>query len=241
MPAKRKREMRAYSKRHYGRARLKLTPKVIVEHIAVAPTAQSVINTFAPDHPDPELHELPNVCAHYLISEKNKILELVSPRIRCRHTVGLNHVAIGIEHIGYSDGDARQPQAPAREPEAHHLPALHVRDRDPQRHRPQREPEQPVPPRARQAATHADPRRLRREVDADRSPPRTTGVRGGGVTAYLIEVAVRSNAAFAELTTPATFLEISIGCVSHSHGMLGACSVMALSTSPHAVLRSAGR
>ena len=76
MPATRKREMRAYSKRHYGKARLKLTPKVIVEHIAVAPTAQSVINTFAPDHPDPELHELPNVCSHYLISENSKILAL---------------------------------------------------------------------------------------------------------------------------------------------------------------------
>jgi N-acetylmuramoyl-L-alanine amidase len=105
MPATRKREMRAYSKRHYGKARLRLEPKVIVEHIAVAPTAQSVINTFAPDHPDPELHELPNVCSHYLISENGKILELVPPRIRCRHTVGLNHVAIGIEHVGYSDGD----------------------------------------------------------------------------------------------------------------------------------------
>ena len=105
MPAKRKREMRAYSKRHYGKARLKLAPKVIVEHIAVAPTAQSVINAFAPDHPDPELHELPNVCSHYLISENGKILELVSPRIRCRHTVGLNHVAIGIEHVGYTDDD----------------------------------------------------------------------------------------------------------------------------------------
>jgi len=105
MPATRKREMRAYSKRHYGKARLRLEPKVIVEHIAVASTAESVINTFAPDHPDPELHELPNVCSHYLISEDGKILELVSPRIRCRHTVGLNHVAIGIEHVGYSDGD----------------------------------------------------------------------------------------------------------------------------------------
>jgi N-acetylmuramoyl-L-alanine amidase len=105
MPAKRKREMRAYSKRHYGKARLKLTPRVIVEHIAVATTAQSVINTFTPDVPDPELHELPNVCSHYLISEKGKILELVSPRIRCRHTVGLNHVAIGIEHVGMTDND----------------------------------------------------------------------------------------------------------------------------------------
>jgi len=105
MPAKRKREMRAYSKRHYGKARLKLHPRVIVEHIAVAGSGQAVINTFAPDVPDPELHELPNVCSHYLISESGKILELVSPRIRCRHTVGLNHVAIGIEHVGFSDGD----------------------------------------------------------------------------------------------------------------------------------------
>ena len=105
MPARRKREMRAYSKRHYGRARLKLEPKVIVEHIAVASTADQVFNTFAPDHPDPELHELPNVCSQYLIGEKGRILELVSPTIRCRHTVGLNHVAIGIEHVGHADGD----------------------------------------------------------------------------------------------------------------------------------------
>jgi N-acetylmuramoyl-L-alanine amidase len=28
----------------------------------------------------------------------------VSTRIICRHTVGLNHVAIGIEHVGRGDG-----------------------------------------------------------------------------------------------------------------------------------------
>jgi N-acetylmuramoyl-L-alanine amidase len=105
MPAKRKREMRAYSKRHYGKARVRLHPRVIVEHIAVASTAEAVINTFAPDVPDGELHELPGLCSHYLISEKGKILELVPPRLRCRHTVGLNHVAIGIEHVGMRDGD----------------------------------------------------------------------------------------------------------------------------------------
>jgi N-acetylmuramoyl-L-alanine amidase len=105
MTAKRKREMRAYSKRHYGYASARLRPRVIVEHIAVAGTAQAVINTFAPDVPDSELHELPGLCSHYLISETGKILELVPPRLRCRHTVGLNHVAIGIEHVGYEDGD----------------------------------------------------------------------------------------------------------------------------------------
>jgi N-acetyl-anhydromuramyl-L-alanine amidase AmpD len=105
MPATRKREMRAYSKRHYGYASFKLEPRVIVEHIAVAPTWKSVWNTFEPDVPDPELHELPNVCSHYVIGEKAQIVELVPPRLRCRHTVGLNHVAIGIEHVGYTDGD----------------------------------------------------------------------------------------------------------------------------------------
>ncbi len=105
MPATRKREMRAYSKRHYGYASVKLRPRVIVEHIAVAPTWKSVWNTFEPDVPDSELHELPGVCSHYVIGETGQIVELVPPRLRCRHTVGLNHVAIGIEHVGDTDGD----------------------------------------------------------------------------------------------------------------------------------------
>jgi hypothetical protein len=33
------------------------------------------------------------------------VVQLVPLGIRCRHTVGLNHVAIGIEHTGYRDGD----------------------------------------------------------------------------------------------------------------------------------------
>jgi len=105
MPATRKQEMRAYSKRHYGYASFKLKPRVIVEHIAVAPTWKSVWDTFAPDVPDIELHELPGLCSHYVIGETGQIIELVPPHLRCRHTVGLNHVAIGIEHVGYSDGD----------------------------------------------------------------------------------------------------------------------------------------
>jgi N-acetyl-anhydromuramyl-L-alanine amidase AmpD len=105
MDAKRRREMRAYSKRHYGYASARLRPRVIVEHIAVAGTWRAVYNTFAPDVPDGELGELPGLCSHYVISEAGKVIELVPPRLRCRHTVGLNHVAIGIEHVGYTDGD----------------------------------------------------------------------------------------------------------------------------------------
>jgi N-acetylmuramoyl-L-alanine amidase len=104
--AKRKQEMVAYSKRHYGQATYRLThPHVIVEHVSEAANAQADFNTFAPDLPDPELHELPNVCAHFVVDRDGKIYQLVSVTIRCRHTVGLNWTAIGIEHTGFTDAD----------------------------------------------------------------------------------------------------------------------------------------
>ncbi len=104
--AKRKAEMAAYSERHYGEHEWRLRhPKVIVEHIAVTGSASGVYNTFAPDTPDVELGELPNVCSHFVIGSSGRIFQLVNLRTRCRHTVGLNWTAIGIEHVGYADSD----------------------------------------------------------------------------------------------------------------------------------------
>jgi N-acetylmuramoyl-L-alanine amidase len=113
--AKRKAEMRAYAKRHYGLDTYRLIdPHVIVIHFTETPDFQSTYNTFAPDTPDPELHELPNTCAHFVIDRDGTIHQLVSINIMCRHTVGLNWTAIGIEHVGYSDQqvfDDRQQMA----------------------------------------------------------------------------------------------------------------------------------
>ena len=104
---KRKREMAAYSLRHYGHRTWRLRhPHVIVEHMAQANTVSAVHDTFAPDVPDVELHELPNVCSHFVIGSSGRIFRLVNLRTRCRHTVGLNWTAIGIEHVGFGDGDA---------------------------------------------------------------------------------------------------------------------------------------
>src|SRR5207344_2354611 len=80
-------------------------PHVIVEHMAQAGSVAAVRNAFARDVPDPELHELPNVCSHFVISSSGRIFRLVNLRTRCRHTVGLNWTAIGIEHVGYADSD----------------------------------------------------------------------------------------------------------------------------------------
>ena len=105
-PDKRKNEMRAYARRHYGIGSYRLTkPKVIVEHVAVAPSAGATRNAFVPDRPDPELHELPGTCAHFVVDRDGAVYQLVSVRIMCRHTVGLNYTAIGIEHAGYKDFD----------------------------------------------------------------------------------------------------------------------------------------
>jgi beta-N-acetylhexosaminidase len=117
--AKRKAETQAYAKRHYGIDSYRLRdPKVIVEHYTVTSSFQATWNTFAPDVPDSELGELPGTCAHYVIDTDGRIYQLVPRSIMCRHTVGLNYTAIGIEHVGSSDaqvlGNARQLAASLR-------------------------------------------------------------------------------------------------------------------------------
>ena len=112
-------EMRAYARRHYGlNTALLKDPKVIVEHVTVTSTYSAAWNTFAPDVPDAELHELPGTCAHFIVDRAGRIHQLVSLRYMCRHTVGLNYTAIGIEHVGMSDaqvlGDTRQMRASLR-------------------------------------------------------------------------------------------------------------------------------
>ena len=103
--ATRRAQTRAYAKRHYGTASATLRPKVIVEHFTASSTFSSAFNTFAANAPDVELHERPGVCAHFIVDKDGTIYQLVSLKLICRHTVGLNDRAIGIEHVGMSDGE----------------------------------------------------------------------------------------------------------------------------------------
>ena len=100
-PAKRKLEMQAYAKRHYGIDSWRLrAPKVIVEHFTVSRRSPRR-DAFAADVPDAELHELPGTCAHFVVDTDGTIYQLVPLEVMCRHTVGLNWTAIGIEHVGH--------------------------------------------------------------------------------------------------------------------------------------------
>jgi N-acetylmuramoyl-L-alanine amidase len=99
----RRAETATYAQRHYGVRSWVLRPKVIVEHVTATNSFSSVWSAFAANRPDPELGQLPGTCAHYVIDRDGTIYQLVPVNVICRHTVGLNHVAIGIEHVGVSD------------------------------------------------------------------------------------------------------------------------------------------
>jgi beta-N-acetylhexosaminidase len=113
----RRAEMVTYAKRHYGLATWRLVhPRVIVEHFTASDSFSSTWNAFASNAPD--LGELPGDCAHFVIDRDGTIYQLVRLDAMCRHTVGLNWTAFGIEHVGTSDGqilsDPRQLAASLR-------------------------------------------------------------------------------------------------------------------------------
>jgi N-acetylmuramoyl-L-alanine amidase len=110
---KRKDQMAAYSKRHYGTRSYVLTdPHVIVEHYTDGNSWKSAWNYFAANVPD--LGELPGVCSQFIITRKGRIIQTVPLDIRCRHTVGLNYTAFGIEHVGTSDKEVLNDAAQMR-------------------------------------------------------------------------------------------------------------------------------
>jgi N-acetylmuramoyl-L-alanine amidase len=112
-PARRA-EMAAYARRHYGIDSWRLRARAIVEHVTATSSFASAYATFSSDRPDPELHELPGTCAHFVVDRDGTIYQLVPLNVMCRHTVGLNWAAIGIEHVGLSDAQVLADAAQLR-------------------------------------------------------------------------------------------------------------------------------
>jgi beta-N-acetylhexosaminidase len=117
--AERRADMADYAQRHYGFHDHRLRdPKVVVQHYTVTDSFQPVFDYFSRNEPDPEHHELPGICAHYVIDRDGTIHRLVPTSLMCRHTMGLNWTSIGIEHVGRSDaqvmGNPRQLAASLR-------------------------------------------------------------------------------------------------------------------------------
>jgi len=110
----RRAEMAQYAEKHYGIRSWVLRPKVIVEHYTASESFSATWNAFAADVPDPELGELPGTCAHFVVDKDGTIYQLVQLNVMCRHTVGLNYAAIGIEHVGTSDAEVLRDAAQLR-------------------------------------------------------------------------------------------------------------------------------
>lgn len=103
----RKRQMAAYSNRHYGSREWRLEdPEAIVLHYTATSTYPPVFNTFASNAPN--LGESPGVCSQFVVDKDGTINQLTRLYVRCRHTVGLNHVSIGVEMVQEDTGDAEQ-------------------------------------------------------------------------------------------------------------------------------------
>ena len=96
--AERQRQMGRYSKRHYGRWAWRLrNPQVIVLHFTGGSTYESARSHFASN--SPSRGELPGVCTHFIVDKDGTIYEVVRSTYRCRHAIGLNYTALGIEMV----------------------------------------------------------------------------------------------------------------------------------------------
>jgi N-acetyl-anhydromuramyl-L-alanine amidase AmpD len=103
-PQRRKDEMARYSLRHYGTSSWRLSPSMIVLHFTETDTAAAARNGFANDSPN--RGEMPGTCAHYIVAQNGEVWQIVPATVRCRHAIGLNDKAIGIEIVQRTQGNS---------------------------------------------------------------------------------------------------------------------------------------
>lgn len=97
----------AYMQERYGLQRESpaITPRMVVLHWTAIPTLQQSLEAFRParlpqTRPDIQSAGALNVSAHYLVDRDGTIYHLLPDTVMARHTIGLNHCAIGIENVG---------------------------------------------------------------------------------------------------------------------------------------------
>lgn len=88
-----------------------IVPQMIVLHWTAIPTLKRSFATFnrstLPNwRPDLENVSGLNVSSHFLVDRNGTIYRLMPETIMARHTIGLNHCAIGIENVGGTEGFA---------------------------------------------------------------------------------------------------------------------------------------
>lgn len=101
---KRKELTKSYSKFHYGIDSYLLDdPKAIIIHATATPTYRSAHNSFYEEtlkgRQDIKIGGEVNVSAHYIIDRDGTIYQQAPLDFMCRHAIGYNYTAIGIENV----------------------------------------------------------------------------------------------------------------------------------------------
>jgi hypothetical protein len=103
---KRRTDMATYSQKHYGINSADLDPSVIVLHFTA--TNSNPYSIFAPNKAVSAAGatpEFPNVTSHFAVMKNGTIEQFLPIDTMARHTIGLNHVSIGIEIVEESSAD----------------------------------------------------------------------------------------------------------------------------------------
>ena len=109
-----------YSQRHYGFATAALNkPQMIVVHFTTIPTREKSLDFFRPSRIDHQIRRdiagggEVNVSTHYLVDRDGTLYQLAAEDVLCRHIIGFNHTAIGIENVAVDADDLTPAQLEA--------------------------------------------------------------------------------------------------------------------------------
>jgi N-acetylmuramoyl-L-alanine amidase len=109
---KREKLTQAYLAAHIGEERVtddaaadsRMEPRVVVLHWTGGCCHKSAWNMFQPERrphrPDLKGAKALNVSAHFVVARNGTIYRLIEADRVARHTIGLNHLAIGVENVG---------------------------------------------------------------------------------------------------------------------------------------------
>lgn len=93
--------IREYALEHYGLDMLEIVPRAVVVHWTVFKTAEATHDYFYGETDD---EDTLNVCSQFLVDRDGTIYRLAKETLLCRHAIGYNWCAIGIENVGGFDG-----------------------------------------------------------------------------------------------------------------------------------------
>jgi N-acetylmuramoyl-L-alanine amidase len=109
---------REYAKTHYGEETDRLEdPEMIVVHFTAFATMRESLDFFRPtlltSRDDIKSGGRVNVSAHYLVDKEGEIYRMAGDDILCRHIIGFNHVALGIENVAADERGLTEAQLAA--------------------------------------------------------------------------------------------------------------------------------